>query len=235
MNKPSSSGRRARLFGTVEGGRAKTPGRNYSVVSCSKASTLRDFASLFFLLLLVYFSFFFLLRLLWWCWLTPMLSCTWLTGWHVNHHKYPKHKLPVADAQRLWRKKSVDDSSLSPFHLRNKARENSLDAIIPVLELFFLFLFPLPVFPGQWETVLRVFCREKRLGEQLAGGWNHQTYKSYRNDITAISFFSTDSYVLLLSVDEGAKKQLVVSCPIGKWIVFFRLFVHQWVSDTSSL
>ena len=100
--------------------------------SCSKASTLRDFASLFFLLLLVYFSFFFLLRLLWWCWLTPMLSCTWLTGWHVNHHKYPKHKLPVADAQRLWRKKSVDDSSLSPFHLRNKAREKSLDLIIPV-------------------------------------------------------------------------------------------------------
>ena len=58
--------------------------------------------------------------------------------------------------------------------------------------------------------------KKKRLGEQLAGGWNHQTYKSYRNDITAISFFSTDSYVLLLSVDEGAKKQLVVSCPIGK-------------------
>ena len=121
----------------------------------------------------------------------------------------------------------------APFHLRNKAREISLDAIIPVLELFFLFLFPLPVFPGQWETVLRVFCREKRLGEQLAGGWNHQTYKSFkRNDIAAISFFFHRQLCAPPLRGWRRKKKPTSVCPIGKWIVFFR---HSSVSGSVTL
>ena len=120
----------------------------------------------------------------------------------------------------------------APFHLRNKARENSLDAIIPVLELFFLFLFPLPVFPGQWETVLRVFCREKRLGEQLAGGWNHQTYKSFkRNDIAAISFFFHRQ--LCAPPLRGRRRKKTTSCFLSHWemnrfLPPFRPSVGQW-------